>query len=91
MVVLTSDVNTLQRLISSNTLGLFGSLLSFVVVLVLMIVQDWQLTGLILLTFPVLFILNNIFVRNIRAAYRRGGLPERQPFNKPMHVPRLST
>lgn len=71
MVVLTSDVNTLQRLISSNTLGLFGSLLSFVVVLVLMIVQDWQLTGLILLTFPVLFILNNIFVRNIRAAYRR--------------------
>ncbi len=60
MVVLTSDVNTLQRLISSNTLGLFGSLLSFVVVLVLMIVQDWQLTGLILLTFPVLFILNNI-------------------------------
>lgn len=61
----------MQRLISSNTLGLFGSLLSFVVVLVLMIVQDWQLTGLILLTFPVLFVLNNIFVRSIRAAYRQ--------------------
>ena len=29
MVVLTSDVNTLQRLISSNTLGLFGGMLSF--------------------------------------------------------------
>ncbi|MEN2349982.1 ABC transporter ATP-binding protein [Lacticaseibacillus paracasei] len=71
MVVLTSDVNTLQRLISSNTLGLFGSMLSFFVVLVLMLIQNWQLTALILLTFPVLFVLNNIFVRRIRAAYRR--------------------
>ena len=61
MVVLTSDVNTLQRLISSNTLGLFGSMLSFFVVLVLMLIQNWQLTALILLTFPVLFVLNNIF------------------------------
>lgn len=71
MVVQTSDENTLQRLISSNTLGLFGSLQSFVVVLVLMIVQDWQLTGLILLTCSVLFSLNNIAGCNSCAAYRR--------------------
>lgn len=70
-MVLTRAVKLLQRLISSKLLGLFGSYFSFVVVLVQQLVQDWQQPGQLLLTFPVLFIQHNIFVRNIRAAYRR--------------------
>jgi len=71
MVVLTSDINMLQNLISTSSLGLLGSMLSFVVVLSIMLANDWLLTVLILITFPLLFWANYIYTTRIRAAYRR--------------------
>ncbi|MCI2171676.1 ABC transporter ATP-binding protein [Schleiferilactobacillus perolens] len=71
MVVLTSDVNALQGLLSPNALGLFGSILTAVVVLVIMLIQNPVLTGLIVLTFPILFIVNLFFSRLIHGAWRR--------------------
>ncbi|WP_057895044.1 ABC transporter ATP-binding protein [Lacticaseibacillus brantae] len=71
MVVLTSDINMLQNLISTSSLGLLGSMLTFVVVLVIMLANDWVLTVLILITFPLLFWANYLYTTRIRAAYRR--------------------
>ncbi|WP_063515561.1 ABC transporter ATP-binding protein [Schleiferilactobacillus harbinensis] len=71
MVVLTSDVNALQGLLSPNALGLVGSVLTALIVLVIMFTQNALLTGLIVLTFPILFMVNLFFTRLIRGAWRR--------------------
>lgn len=71
MVVLTSDVNALQGLLSPQALGLIGSILTALIVLVIMLIQNPVLTGLIVLTFPLLFLVNLYFSRLIHGAWRR--------------------
>lgn len=71
MVVLTSDINMLQNLISANSLGLLGEMLSFVFVLVIMLANNWALTVMVLATFPLLFWTNFQYTKRIRAAYRK--------------------
>lgn len=71
MVVLTSDINMLQNLISANSLGLLGEMLSFVFVLIIMLANNWALTVMVLATFPLLFWTNFQYTKRIRAAYRK--------------------
>ncbi|MBU5592442.1 ABC transporter ATP-binding protein/permease [Clostridium sp. MSJ-4] len=71
MTRFTSDIGTIQNLISPNTLGLIGNIITFIFVLSFMLVKDWRLTLLIGLTFPLLFLLNRFFSSHIKAAYKK--------------------
>lgn len=61
MVRLTSDINSLQNLISSDTFGIVGNLFTFIAVLGFLYAQNWQLALAISFTFPVLFIIIRFF------------------------------
>lgn len=69
MVRLTSDINNLQSLISSDSLGLVGNTFTFVVVLVFLYLQNCRLALLVSLTFPILFITIRFFRSRIREAF----------------------
>lgn len=71
MVRLTSDINNLQALISSDSLGLVGNTFTFIVVLIFLYLQNWQLALLVSLTFPILFITIRFFRSRIREAYSK--------------------
>lgn len=71
MTRLNSDVRTLQDLISSSTLSLFASVFTFVIVLIFMFIQNWVMSLLIILTFPILFYLNKTYSRKMKATHRK--------------------
>lgn len=71
MVRLTSDINNLQSLISSDSLGLVGNTFTFIVVLVFLYLQNWRLALLVSITFPILFITIRFFRGRIREAYSK--------------------
>lgn len=71
MVRLTSDINNLQMLISSDSFGLVGNTITFIVVLTFLFIQNWQLALLVTLTFPILFIVIRFFRSRIREAYSK--------------------
>lgn len=71
MTRFSGDIKTIQDLISPNTLRLFSNVLTFIFVLGFMLTTDWQLTLLITLTFPFLYLLNFYFSRHIKTAFRQ--------------------
>lgn len=52
---LTNDVNALQKLISSDLLDIVTNIGVFIVVSAYMFAVNWQLTGVLFLTFPFLY------------------------------------
>ena len=71
MVRLTSDISSLQNLISSDSFGIIGNIFTFVAVLTFLFIQDWQLALLVSITFPVLFVTIRFFRDRIREAYTK--------------------
>lgn len=71
MVRLTSDISSLQNLISSDSFGIIGNIFTFVAVLTFLFIQDWQLALLVSITFPVLFVTIRFFRGRIREAYTK--------------------
>jgi subfamily B ATP-binding cassette protein MsbA len=71
MVRLTSDINNLQSLISSNTFGIVGNIFTFVAVLSFLYYQNWQLAAMVSLTFPILFVTIRFFRSRMREAYAK--------------------
>lgn len=71
MVRLTSDISSLQNLISSDSFGIIGNIFTFVAVLTFFFIQDWQLALLVGITFPVLFVTIRFFRARIREAYTK--------------------
>lgn len=71
MVRLTSDISSLQNLISSDSFGIIGNIFTFVAVLTFLFIQDWQLALLVSITFPVLFVTICFFRARIREAYTK--------------------
>ena len=71
MTRLSSDVRTLQDLISPQSLKLISNILTFFFIYAFMINQDRELTLLITITFPILYLLNVFFSKRIKAAYKK--------------------
>lgn len=71
MVRLTSDISSLQNLISSDSFGIIGNIFTFVAVLTFLFIQDWQLALLVSITFPVLFVTIRFFRARIREEYTK--------------------
>ena len=71
MVRLTSDISSLQNLISSDSFGIIGNIFTFVAVLTFLFIQDWQLALLVSITFPVLFVTIRFFRARIRKAHTK--------------------
>ncbi|QIL46111.1 ABC transporter ATP-binding protein [Vagococcus coleopterorum] len=71
MTRLTSDVRTIQDLISPSTLRIFSNIVTFVLVLGFLMYTDWKLSLLILITFPMLFLVNDYFSKRMKANFRR--------------------
>lgn len=71
MVRLTSDISSLQNLISSDSFGIIGNIFTFVAVLTFLFIQDWQLALLVSITFPVLFVTIRFFRARISEAYTK--------------------
>lgn len=71
MTRLTSDVKTLQDLISPQSLKLISNLFTFIFIYGFMLFQDTILTLLITLTFPLLYLLNLFFSKHIKQAFRK--------------------
>jgi len=66
----TNDVNSLQQLITSGVMEIFTDAFTFVVIAAVLIWTDWQLTALLLLTFPLMIVTTRLFGRRIRSAYK---------------------
>jgi len=67
----TSDVNMLQQLISSGMISIVTDWFTFVFVASYMLWINWQLTVIILLTFPLMVVATNFFSKRMRATFRK--------------------
>ncbi|MGE7666979.1 ABC transporter ATP-binding protein [Ureibacillus composti] len=67
---LTNDVNALQKLISSDLLDIVTNIGVFIVVSAYMFAVNWQLTGVLFLTFPFFIFITKFFSKRIRIVYR---------------------
>lgn len=66
----TNDVNSLQQLITSGVMEIFTDAFTFVVIVGILFYTDWQLTALLLTTFPLMVFTTQKFGTRIRGAYR---------------------
>lgn len=66
----TNDVNALQHLITSGLLEIVTDSVTFVVILTILILYDWQLTLLLSFTIPLMVVTTRYFGRRIRSAFR---------------------
>ncbi|MGE6378964.1 ABC transporter ATP-binding protein [Peribacillus muralis] len=67
---LTNDVNLLQQLISSSMLQVVTDTVTFLAVAVYMLFINWQLTAVLLVTFPFMFYITRVFGKRIRLSFR---------------------
>ncbi|WP_010621009.1 ABC transporter ATP-binding protein [Paucilactobacillus suebicus] len=70
MTRLTSDINNLQSLISSNMLSVIGNMFTFVGVLILIFWINWEMALAVSLTFPLMFLVYRVFRTRIHQAFR---------------------
>lgn len=66
----TNDVNALQQLITSGAMEIFTDAFTFTAIIILLFFADWQLTALLVLTFPLMVFTTQRFGGRIRSAYR---------------------
>lgn len=67
---LTNDVNSLQKLISSDLLEIVTSIGVFIVVSIYMFMANWQLTLALYITFPFFILITKFFSKKIRSVFR---------------------
>ncbi|MBD2868271.1 ABC transporter ATP-binding protein [Paenibacillus arenilitoris] len=67
----TNDVNMLQQLVSSGMMSLVTDWFTFVAVAAYMLWINWQLTLIVLLTFPVMIATTHFFGKRMRAAFKK--------------------
>lgn len=82
MVRLTSDINNLQSMISSNMLSMIGNLFTFVGVLVFIFIVNWQMALAVTVTFPLMFVIYRVFRDRIHAAYKAARLSQTKMSNQ---------
>ncbi len=63
---LVSDLEAITEVFSSGMMSVLGDLISLIVVVILMLVINWQLTLLALVPIPLLLIATRIFARAVR-------------------------
>ncbi|MGH7591222.1 MAG: ABC transporter ATP-binding protein [Gemmatimonadales bacterium] len=66
----TSDVETLNELLSSGFVTVIGDVMTLSAIMVLMLVMDWQLALVTFAVMPVVLIVAIIFRRHVRQAFR---------------------
>ncbi|MBB3072097.1 subfamily B ATP-binding cassette protein MsbA [Paenibacillus baekrokdamisoli] len=67
----TSDVGMLQQLVSSGMMSIVTDTFTFAAVAIYMLWMDWQLTLIILATFPFMILTTRFFSKRIRAAFKK--------------------
>lgn len=67
----TSDVGMLQQLVSSGMMSVVTDMVTFIAVALYMLWMDWQLTLIILVTFPLMIATTRFFSKRIRAAFKK--------------------
>ncbi|MCY9806214.1 ABC transporter ATP-binding protein [Lentilactobacillus senioris] len=82
MVRLTSDINNLQSMISSNMLSMIGNLFTFVGVLIFIYIVNWQMALAVTVTFPLMFVIYRVFRDRIHKAYRAARLSQSKMSNQ---------
>lgn len=65
-----SDLETISDIFSQGILIIIGDILKLLAVVVFMLIQDWQLTLVMLLPMPILFIATNWFKNYIKLAFQ---------------------
>jgi ATP-binding cassette subfamily B protein len=70
MTRVTSDVEVLNELFSSGVVTVFGDIFTLVLIVVAMVVMDWQLALVTLAVMPFVFLAAIVFRTRIRTAYR---------------------
>ena len=66
----TNDTNTLSEMFSSVIVNFLKNAFTIIGVFVAMLILNWQLTLIVLLFSPILFLVSYIFRKNSRKAYR---------------------
>jgi ATP-binding cassette subfamily B protein len=70
MTRVTSDVEVLNELFSSGVVTVFGDIFTLVLIVIAMMLMDWQLALVTLAVMPFVFLAAAIFRSRIRSAYR---------------------
>jgi ATP-binding cassette subfamily B protein len=66
-----SDVETLAEVFSQGIAAMSGDILTILVILIFMFIQDWKLTLISLSTLPILFVSTYIFKEKIKVTFNR--------------------
>lgn len=66
----TSDVGMMQQLVSSGMMQIVTDLFTFVAIAFYMLYVDWQLTLLMLATFPIMMVTTRKFSKRIRSTFK---------------------
>ncbi len=67
---LTNDVNMLQQMVSSGMMSIITDWFTFVIVASYMLWINWQLTLIVLITFPIMIGTTHFFGKRMRAAFK---------------------
>ncbi len=71
MTRLTSDVDSLNELLTSGVIELLGDVVMIIAIAAIMFWMDWRLTLVALVTVPMLFVATNWFRKHARRGYDR--------------------
>ena len=66
----TSDVETLNDLLSSGFVTVIGDVLTLVAIMTLMLVMDWRLALVAFAVMPIVWLIAVVFRRHVRTAFR---------------------
>lgn len=75
---LISDLEAITDVFSSGVINIAGDLIALIVIVVMMLYVNWQLTLLVLIPIPLLVIATRIFARFVRKAFQQ----EREQVNR---------
>nr|WP_255512225.1 ABC transporter ATP-binding protein [Planktothrix sp. FACHB-1355] len=67
---LSQDVNAIGNLVNNDIADIFADIFTFVVIVAYLFTADWQMTLLLLITWPLMIYLNQLFAKVLRGAYR---------------------
>jgi subfamily B ATP-binding cassette protein MsbA len=70
MARLAQDVNAIGGLITADVADILADSFTFIAIVIYLFTADWQLTVLLLTTWPIMIFLNQFFGRLLRNAYR---------------------
>ncbi|MGI0493775.1 ABC transporter ATP-binding protein [Alkalinema pantanalense CENA528] len=70
MIRLTKDVESVEKLITTDVAEIIAETFTFMVVVSYLLYVDWQLTGLLLISLPIMVLLSQQFGEWMRTIYR---------------------